>query len=70
MRDASSNRRAGRQARRPKAAQRLRFGHVSRGLGAALGRQLFTVYLLPFELTSLLLLVAIVGAVALAKKPT
>src|SRR5207247_791828 len=39
------------------------------GETAALGRQLFTVYLLPFELTSLLLLVAIVGAVALAKKP-
>ncbi len=40
------------------------------GETAALARQLFTVYLLPFELTSLLLLVAIVGAVALAKKPT
>ncbi len=38
------------------------------GETAALGRQLFTVYLLPFELTSILLLVAIVGAVALAKK--
>jgi len=38
------------------------------GETAALARQLFTVYLLPFELTSLLLLVAIVGAVALAKK--
>jgi len=34
----------------------------------ALAEQLFTVYLLPFELTSVLLLVAIVGAVALAKK--
>jgi NADH-quinone oxidoreductase subunit J len=32
-------------------------------------RHLFTVYLVPFELTSILLLVAIVGAVALAKKP-
>jgi NADH-quinone oxidoreductase subunit J len=38
------------------------------GTTAALGRQLFTVYLLPFELTSVLLLVAIVGAVVLAKK--
>ena len=38
------------------------------GETAALARLLFTVYLLPFELTSLLLLVAIVGAVALAKK--
>ena len=43
---------------------------VPAGFGetAALARQLFTVYLVPFELTSLLLLVAIVGAVALAKK--
>jgi NADH-quinone oxidoreductase subunit J len=43
---------------------------VAAGFGetAAIARQLFTVYLLPFELTSLLLLVAIVGAVALAKK--
>ena len=32
-------------------------------------RRLFTTYLLPFELTSVLLLVAIVGAVALARKP-
>ena len=45
---------------------------VPAGFGetAALARQLFTVYLLPFELTSVLLLVAIVGAVALARKPT
>ena len=35
---------------------------------AALGRRLFTAYLLPFELTSVLLLVAIVGAVGLAKR--
>ena len=35
---------------------------------AALARRLFTAYLLPFELTSLLLLVAIVGAVGLAKR--
>ena len=34
----------------------------------ALARVLFTRYALPFELTSLLLLVAIVGAVALARK--
>jgi NADH-quinone oxidoreductase subunit J len=43
---------------------------VAPGFGetTALARELFTVYLLPFELTSVLLLVAIVGAVALAKK--
>jgi len=34
------------------------------------GRKLFTVYLLPFELTSVLLLIAIIGAVILAKRRT
>jgi NADH-quinone oxidoreductase subunit J len=34
----------------------------------ALGERLFTTYLLPFELTSLLLLVAVVGAVAIARR--
>jgi len=34
----------------------------------ALGRLLFTDYLFPFELTSVLLLVAIVGVMALAKR--
>ena len=38
------------------------------GETAALSRHPFTTYLLPFELTGILLLVAIVGAVALAKK--
>jgi NADH-quinone oxidoreductase subunit J len=45
------------------------------GPGAALpggvetvGRLLFTDYLFPFEVTSLLLLVAIVGVIALAKR--
>ena len=33
-----------------------------------LGRLLFTDYLFPFEVTSLLLLVAIVGVIALAKR--
>jgi len=32
------------------------------------GSKLFTVYMLPFELTSVLLLVAIIGAVILAKR--
>lgn len=35
----------------------------------AVGLALFTDFLLPFEITSLLLLVAIVGVVVLAKKP-
>lgn len=34
----------------------------------AIGRALFTDFLLPFEITSILLLVAIVGAVVLAKR--
>ena len=34
------------------------------------GRKLFTVYILPFELTSVLLLIAIIGAVILAKRRT
>jgi NADH-quinone oxidoreductase subunit J len=33
-----------------------------------IGRQLFTAYLFPFEITSILLLAAIVGAVVLAKR--
>ncbi len=38
------------------------------GTVRAVGRVLFTQYLLPFEATSLLLLVAIVGAVVVAKE--
>lgn len=40
----------------------------SYGTVAAVGRQIFREYLLPFELTSILLLVAVVGAVMLAKR--
>ena len=56
-------------------------GHLHGGLGPfaptvvnahgqveTLGEQLFTTYLLPFEVTSLLLLVAAVGAVYLSKR--
>ena len=38
------------------------------GSPAALGRVLYTVWLYPFEITSVLLLVAVVGAVVLAKR--
>jgi NADH-quinone oxidoreductase subunit J len=34
----------------------------------ALGRELFTKYLLPFEIVSVLLLVAMVGVILLSKK--
>ncbi|MDA8392535.1 MAG: NADH-quinone oxidoreductase subunit J [Actinomycetota bacterium] len=36
---------------------------------AALGRSVFTAYLLPFEITSALLIIAVVGAVVLARRP-
>jgi NADH-quinone oxidoreductase subunit J len=38
------------------------------GSPAAIGRILYTVWLFPFEITSILLLVAVVGAVVLAKR--
>src|SRR5688572_18245972 len=38
------------------------------GSPEAIGRSLFTDYLLPFELTSLLILIALMGAVVFAKK--
>jgi NADH-quinone oxidoreductase subunit J len=38
------------------------------GTAEAIGRSLFTDYLLPFELTSLLILIALMGAVVFAKK--
>ena len=34
----------------------------------AVGRALFTTYLLPFEVASLILLVAMIGAIVLAKR--
>ena len=40
----------------------------SAGHTELIGQTLFTQYLLPFEITSILLLVAIVGAIVLAKK--
>ncbi len=45
-------------------------GEMIKSLGHSelLGRDMFTTFLLPFEITSILLLVAIVGSVVLAKK--
>jgi NADH-quinone oxidoreductase subunit J len=40
------------------------------GLTASIGKGLFTTYLLPFEITSILLLMAIVGAMTLARRAT
>ena len=44
------------------------FGNFQGGTALAVGRKLFTVYLLPFEVTSVLILIAIVGAMVLARK--
>ena len=38
------------------------------GLTSSIGAGLFTTYLLPFEITSILLLMAIVGAMTLARR--
>jgi NADH-quinone oxidoreductase subunit J len=44
------------------------FGAFQGGTAAEIGKSLFTVYLLPFEVTSVLILVAILGAIVLARK--
>ncbi len=46
----------------------VHFGGFRGGTAEAIGRALFTSYLLPFEITSILILIAIVGAVVLARK--
>jgi NADH-quinone oxidoreductase subunit J len=46
----------------------VKFGTFSGGDPLSFGRAMFTRYLLPFEVTSVLILIAIVGAVVLAKK--
>jgi NADH-quinone oxidoreductase subunit J len=46
----------------------VRFGAFRGGTAAHIGRALFTDFLLPFEVTSVLILVAILGAIVLARK--
>ena len=46
----------------------VHFGGFTGGTAQAVGKALFTTYLLPFEVTSLLILVAILGAIVLARK--
>ena len=46
----------------------VRFGQFTGGTPANIGRALFTEYLLPFEVTSVLILIAILGAIVLARK--
>jgi NADH-quinone oxidoreductase subunit J len=45
-----------------------KFGNFTGGSAEKFGLALFTDYLLPFEVTSVLILVAIVGAIVLARK--
>ncbi|WP_180541603.1 NADH-quinone oxidoreductase subunit J [Nevskia soli] len=46
----------------------VHFGAFQGGSARAIGRALFENYLLPFEVTSVLILIAIIGAVVLAQK--
>lgn len=46
----------------------VRFGAFTGGSAQNIGRLLFKTYLLPFEVTSILILIAILGAVVLARK--
>jgi NADH-quinone oxidoreductase subunit J len=50
------------------ASASVRFGAFQGGTAQNIGRALFTQYLLPFEVTSILILIAIVGAIVLARK--
>jgi len=54
----------------PEAAPAAAAGAVVAGNSEKVGTALYTTYLLPFEIASILLLVAIVGAVVLAKRRT
>jgi NADH-quinone oxidoreductase subunit J len=46
----------------------VHFGGFRGGTPQAIGRALFTAYLLPFEVTSVLVLIAIIGAIVLGRK--
>jgi len=46
----------------------VHFGGFTGGTARAVGQALFTTYLLPFEVTSILILIAILGAIVLARK--
>ncbi len=49
-------------------APAVHFGAFRHGAAQDVGRALFTQYLLPFEVVSVLILIAILGAVVLARK--
>ena len=50
------------------ASEGVKFGAMAHGSPQDVGRSLFQVYLLPFEVTSVLILIAILGAIVLARK--
>jgi NADH-quinone oxidoreductase subunit J len=49
-------------------ARLVYFGGFTGGTARDVGQALFTRYLLPFEVTSVLILIAIIGAIVLARK--
>jgi NADH-quinone oxidoreductase subunit J len=49
-------------------ARLVYFGGFTGGTAKDIGQALFTRYLLPFEVTSVLILIAIIGAIVLARK--
>ena len=49
-------------------ATSVKFGEFQGGTARDIGTALFTKYLLPFEITSVLILIAILGAIVLARK--
>ncbi len=49
-------------------ARLVYFGGFTGGTARDIGQALFTRYLLPFEVTSVLILIAIIGAIVLARK--
>jgi NADH-quinone oxidoreductase subunit J len=46
----------------------VQFGAFQQGSAQSVGMQLFKVYLLPFEVVSVLILIAIIGAIVLARR--
>lgn len=49
-------------------SESVTFGGFTHGTAGDIGKALFTDYLLPFEVTSVLILIAIIGAIVLAQK--
>jgi NADH-quinone oxidoreductase subunit J len=55
-------------ANRMPGSEAVIFGQFTKGTAKDIGSALFTTYLLPFEVTSVLILIAILGAIVLARK--